>query len=69
MERVFIPLYGWPWIACGLSMCRYSVSKVLDMAYWGFLGTIDPVFFVVFGECKHRYAISSLMDTAYWLSE
>ncbi|GJU86939.1 phospholipase-like protein [Tanacetum coccineum] len=36
-------------------LVRYSVSKGLDTAYWGFL--------------EHEYIISSLMDTAYWLSE
>ncbi|GJR15899.1 hypothetical protein Tco_0798551 [Tanacetum coccineum] len=43
----------------GLEYGRYGVSKVLDMAYQGFLGL----------ETTHRYAVSSLMDTAYWLSD
>ncbi|GJU90556.1 hypothetical protein Tco_1302979 [Tanacetum coccineum] len=53
----------------GQELVRYSVSNVLDTAYWRFLGRIDHVSFVVFGECRHRYAVSSLMDMAYWLSE
>ncbi|GKF95350.1 hypothetical protein Tco_0288085, partial [Tanacetum coccineum] len=38
---------------------RYGVSKVLDTAYWGFLGV----------GTTHGYAVSSLMDTAYWSPE
>ncbi|GKC69086.1 hypothetical protein Tco_1114969 [Tanacetum coccineum] len=48
---------------------RYGVSKGLDTAYWSFLGRIDLLSFVVFGECRHGYAVSSLLDTVYWSSE
>nr|GEV10440.1 hypothetical protein [Tanacetum cinerariifolium] len=50
---------GETWDRRGLEYGRYGVSKVLDMAYRGFLGV----------ETTHRYAVFSLMDTAYWLSE
>ncbi|GKC89516.1 hypothetical protein Tco_1150165 [Tanacetum coccineum] len=43
----------------GLEYGRYSVSKVLDTAYRGFLGV----------GTTHIYAVSSLMDMVYWLSE
>nr|GEV09362.1 RNA-directed DNA polymerase, eukaryota, reverse transcriptase zinc-binding domain protein [Tanacetum cinerariifolium] len=43
----------------GVESVRYGVSKVLDAAYWGFLGV----------GSTHIYAVSSLMDTSYWLSK
>ncbi|GJU34622.1 hypothetical protein Tco_1182976 [Tanacetum coccineum] len=43
----------------GLEYGRYGISKVLDTAYWGFLGV----------RTTHIYAVSSLKDMAYWLSE
>nr|GEW53881.1 retrovirus-related Pol polyprotein from transposon TNT 1-94 [Tanacetum cinerariifolium] len=53
----------------GLEYGRYGVSKVLDTAYWGFLGV--RTMFDIFQNILFLYSLNTayffLLDTAYWI--